>query len=112
LPLLVRDASVEATEYLDPYILGGLCLAGALVVSYLALRAFRRRQWPDVGDIVLIVATTTAVTAGVRLVVVAISSQSLGPFRAEDRVFIPLAGIALILVSAQEIYKMFGERAL
>jgi hypothetical protein len=87
-------------------------LAGALVVAYIGLRAWTQRQWPDIGDVVWVVVTTTAVTAGARLVVVAISSPDLGPFRPEDRVFIPLAGIALILVSVQEIYTMFRDRAL
>jgi hypothetical protein len=36
--------------------------------------------------------------------VVAISTTSLGPFESQDRVFIPLAGLALILVSAKAIY--------
>jgi hypothetical protein len=107
------DTSPEATELaLDSYLIGGLVLAGALVAAYIALRAWRRRQWPDIGDVVLIVVTTTAVTAGVRLVVVAISSDSLGPFRSEDRVFIPLAGVTLILVSVREIYEVFRDRAL
>jgi len=107
------DASPEAADLtFDSYLVGGLVLAGVLVAVYIVLRGWRRRQWPDIGDVVLIVVTTTAVTAGVRLVVVAISSDNLGPFRSEDRVFIPLAGVTLILVSVREIYEVFRDRAL
>ena len=63
----------------------------------------------DIGDIVLIVATSTALIAGV-LLVVAITSASLGPFRAEDRFFIPVAGIGLILVSGKEIVEVIADR--
>jgi peptidoglycan/LPS O-acetylase OafA/YrhL len=90
---------------------GGLFLAGGLVAAYIAGRATSRREWPDIGDIVLIVATSTALVAGVRLVVVAIISASLGPFRPEDRLFIPVAGLALILVSGKEIVEVIADRA-
>lgn len=56
-----------------------------------------------------IVAPTTAITAGVRLGVVAVSAHNLGPFVAEDRVFIPLAGLALVLVSARAIYEVIRD---
>jgi hypothetical protein len=74
-----------------PYVIGGLILAGLLVALYSLLRALRRHEWPDVGHIVGIVAPTTAITAGVRLAVVSISADSLGPFESQDRVFIPPA---------------------
>jgi hypothetical protein len=96
---------------LNVQIVGGLFLAGGLVAAYIAGRAVSRREWPDIGDIVLIVATSTALIAGVRLVVVAITSASLGPFRAEDRFFIPLAGLALIVVSREEIVEVISDRA-
>jgi len=92
-------------------IVGGLFLAGGLVAAYIAGRAISRREWPDIGDIVLIVATSTALVAGVRLVVVAIASASLGPFRTEDRLFIPVAGLALVLVSGKEIVAVIADRA-
>lgn len=92
-----------------PYVVGGLVLAGLLVVLYGGLRAVRRHEWPDVGHIVGIVAPTTAVTAGVRLAVVAISASDLGPFESQDRVFIPLAGLALVLVSAKAIYEIMRD---
>ena len=63
----------------------------------------QRRDWPDIGHVFKIVVATTALTAGVRLMVVAISAGNLGPFESQDRVFIPLAGLALILISAKEI---------
>jgi hypothetical protein len=88
----------------EPYVVGGLILAGVLVVLYIALRATQRRDWPDVAHVVAIVAPTTAITAGVRLGVVAITAKNLGPFVSEDRVFIPLAGLALLLVSTKAIY--------
>jgi hypothetical protein len=93
------------------HIVGGLLLAGGLVAAYIAGRAISRREWPDIGDIVLIVATSTALIAGVRLVVVAITAAALGPFRAEDRLFIPVAGLALILVSGKEIVEVIADRA-
>ncbi|MGH2878563.1 MAG: hypothetical protein ACRDK4_03015 [Solirubrobacteraceae bacterium] len=92
-----------------PYITGGLILAGLLVALYVGLRALRRREWPDIGHIVGIVAPTTAITAGVRLGAVSISAGNLGPFESEDRVFIPLAGLALILVSARAIYDVMRD---
>jgi hypothetical protein len=49
------------------------------------------------------------VTAGVRLAVVAISASDLGPFESQDRVFIPLAGLALVLVSAKAIYEIMRD---
>jgi hypothetical protein len=79
-------------------------LAGVLVLAYGALRVVHRREWPDVGHIVGIVAPTTAITAGIRLGVVSVSAGTLGPFESQDRVFIPLAGLALVLVSAKAIY--------
>jgi hypothetical protein len=69
----------------------------------------RRRDWPDLGHVFKIVVATTALTAGVRLMVVAISASSLGPFESQDRVFIPLAGLALILISAKEISAVMQE---
>jgi hypothetical protein len=90
----------------EPYVVGGLILAGLLVVLYSSLRALRRREWPDLGHIVGIVAPTTAMTAGVRLAVVSVSASNLGPFESQDRVFIPLAGLALVLVSAKAIYEV------
>lgn len=64
-------------------------LAGGLVAVYLAGRAI----------------------AGVRLVVVAITSANLGPFRPEDRLFIPVAGLGLIFVSGKEIVEVIADRA-
>jgi hypothetical protein len=93
------------------HIVGELVLAGGLVGAYIAARAISRREWPDIGDIVLIVATSTALVAGVRLIVVAITAASLGPFRAEDRLFIPVAGLALILYSGKEIAEVIADRA-
>lgn len=93
----------------SPYVVGGLILAGLLVALYSALRVVRRHEWPDLGHIVGIVAPTTAITAGVRLAVVSISANSLGPFESEDRVFIPLAGLALVLVSARAIYEVMRD---
>lgn len=95
-----------------PYVVGGLILAGLLVALYGTLRAVARHEWPDIGHIVGIVAPTTAITAGVRLAVVAISASNLGPFESEDRVFIPLAGLALVLVSARAIYDVMRSGCL
>ena len=92
-------------------VVGGLVLAGGLVAAYIAGRAISRREWPEIGDIVSIVATSTALVAGARLLIVAITSASLGPFRAEDRLFIPLAGLALILVSGKQIIEVMANRA-
>jgi hypothetical protein len=43
------------------------------------------------------------VIEGVRLCIVALTSRDLGPFGNEDRLFIPAAGLALFLVSAQAL---------
>ena len=91
------------------HIVGGLVLAGGLVAVYRRTRD-RPPRVADIGDIVLIVATSTALIAGV-LLVVAITSASLGPFRAEDRFFIPMAGLGLILVSEKEIFEVIADRA-
>jgi hypothetical protein len=109
--LPLATAPTDAGSSPDAYIVGGLVASGALLIGYVLLRAMRRNQWPDIGDVVLLTATTTAVTAGIRLAVVAVTADSLGPFHAEDRVFIPLAGVALVLVSVHEIYKVFRDRA-
>jgi hypothetical protein len=93
----------------SPYVVGGLIVSAALLLLYGALRTLRQREWPDLGHIFKIVVATTAFTAGVRLMVVAISASSLGPFESQDRVFIPLAGLALILISAKEIYAVMQE---
>lgn len=99
------------TAPLDAYTVGGLGLAAALVVAYVVLRARRRQDWPDVSDIISIVATSTGVIAGVRLAVVAITAHDLGPFESQDRVFIPLAGVTLILVSSRLIYATIRKGA-
>lgn len=107
-----QSTTTQTTSEAEPagsYVVGGLILAGVLIVGYVALRVFRRREWPDVGHIVGIVAPTTAITAGVRIGVVAITAKKLGPFVSEDRVFIPLAGLALVLVSAESIYKVMRD---
>lgn len=103
---LAQSSSTPTTDSTPsgPYVVGGLILAGVLVALYSVVRVVRRQEWPDIGHIVGIVAPTTAVTAGVRLGVVAITASSLGPFESQDRVFIPLAGLALVLVSAKAIY--------
>jgi hypothetical protein len=103
-----RGSVAEATPA-DPYVIGGLIAAGALLITYAALRAFKRHEWPDVGDVISIVVPTTAVTAGIRVAVVAISARNVGPFLSEDRVFIPLAGLALVLVSARAIYTVMRD---
>lgn len=103
------SATSAEAEPAGTYVVGGLILAGVLIIGYVSLRVIRRREWPDVGHIVAIVAPTTAITAGVRLGVVAISAKKLGPFVSEDRVFIPLAGLALVLVSAEAIYKVMRD---
>jgi hypothetical protein len=64
----------------EPYVVGVLVLAGVLVAFCTALRALRRRERPDVGHIVGIVAPTAAITAGVRL---AISAEAFVPFVSE-----------------------------
>jgi hypothetical protein len=97
---------------LDPSVIGGLVFAGAVVVAYISLRALRRREWPDAGHVVSLVAQTTAVTAGVRLPILAVAADSLGPFHPEDRIFISLGGVALLLVGLREIYRVFRDRAL
>jgi hypothetical protein len=103
------STTTAEAEPAGSYVVGGLILAGVLIIGYVTLRVLRRREWPDVGHIVAIVAPTTAITAGVRLGVVAISAKKLGPFVSEDRVFIPLAGLALVLVSAEGIYKVMRD---
>jgi hypothetical protein len=84
-------------------------VSGLLLALYGLLRTMRRREWPDLGHVFKIVVATTALTAGARLMVVAITAESLGPFESQDRVFIPLAGLALILISAKEIYAVLQE---
>jgi len=91
------------------YVTLGVALAVSLVALY-ALVQFRRREWPDVEVVVALGAATTALTAGVRLIVVALTAQDLGPFIPEDRIFIPVAGLALILMSMREIVRVIrGE---
>jgi hypothetical protein len=92
----------------SPYVVGGLILSAVLLL-YGVLRAMQRHDWPDLGHVFKIVVATTALTAGVRLMVVAISASSLGPFESQDRVFIPLAGLALILISAKEIHAVMQD---
>ena len=109
-----QSTAKTTTSTTDPepagsYVVGGLILAGVLIAGYITLRVVRRREWPDVGHIVAIVAPTTAITAGVRIGVVAVTANKLGPFVSEDRVFIPLAGLALVLVSAEGIYKVLRD---
>lgn len=87
------------------YVTVGVALALALLTVYVLMRA-RRREWPEVDDVVALVATTTALTAGLRLVVVALTAEQLGPFAPDDRIFIPVAGFALILVSLREIVRV------
>ena len=105
----VTPPSTPDSAPADPYVVGGLIFAAVLICTYIALRAIRRHEWPDVGDVVSIVATSTAITAGIRLAVVAISADELGPFVSEDRVFIPLAGLALVLVSTKAIYLVMRD---
>jgi MYXO-CTERM domain-containing protein len=93
----------------SPYVIGGLVLSAVLLALYGALRTMRRREWPDLSHIFKIVVATTALTAGARLMVVAITADDLGPFESQDRVFIPLAGLALILISSKEIYVVMQE---
>jgi hypothetical protein len=110
--LAQSTTTANATSEAEPagtYVVGGLILAGVLIAGYISLRVIRRREWPDVGHIVAIVAPTTAITAGVRIGVVAVTAKKLGPFVSEDRVFIPLAGLALVLVSAEGIYKVMRD---
>ena len=90
------------------HIVGGLVLAGGLVAVYRRTRD-RPPRVADISDIVLTVATSTALIAGV-LLVVAITSASLGPFGPEDRLFIPVAGLALVLVSGKEIAEVIADR--
>jgi len=99
------SATIPKPTALDPYIIGGLVLAALLTLAYIGTCAVRRRAWPDVGPLIMLVATSTAITTGVRLGVIAITASSLGPFPEEDRLFIPLAGVALILVALREIAK-------
>jgi hypothetical protein len=96
---------------LDPYIFGGLIGAAVVLISYFVLRMVKRHAGPQVGDVVLLGLETTGVTAGVRLPIVAISADNLGPFQSEDRIFISLAGLALILVASHEIFRVFRENA-
>jgi hypothetical protein len=105
--LLLGAQAHSAAEFApDPYIYGGLALALVLAVWYVAHCAWKRHAWPEVGDLVFLFTTSTAIIAGLRLVIIAFFANDLGPFRGEDRIFIPLAGFALILVSARELYKV------
>jgi hypothetical protein len=106
---VTTTARPAETAPLDPYVVGGLAMAAMLVAVYIGLRARRRREWPDVGDVISVVATSTGVIAGVRLAVVAVSADDLGPFQSQDRIFIPLAGVTLILVSSRLIYATIRE---
>jgi hypothetical protein len=94
---------------LRPYIAAGLVLAAILVVSYIAIRGVRKRRWPDVGHLFKLVLTTTAITNGVRMGIIAVTATNVAPFTDEDRFFIPLAGFALIIVSVREVYEVFAE---
>ncbi|HEU4658872.1 MAG TPA: hypothetical protein VFR97_15190 [Capillimicrobium sp.] len=94
--------------------MAGLILAAVALAMYVSLRGWRRRRFPDLGDVFILVSTITGALTGVRLSVVAItaSAAELPPFTSEDRIFIPLAGVALVLVSAHEAYKVFARGAL
>lgn len=77
---------------------------------YIALRAFRLKQWPDLGQLFVVVVESGAIiVTGVRLGVVAVTTDDLGPFHSEDRLFIPLAGVALILTAAKHMYETIRD---
>jgi hypothetical protein len=101
----MRASIPSATDVgaLDGYTLGGLVLFALVIAAHIATQWLRRRDWPDIQVIVQLALGTTGVIEGVRLCIVALTSRDLGPFGNEDRLFIPAAGLALFLVSAQAL---------
>ncbi len=91
---------------------GWVSLGIAVALSVLALYTMMRvhaHEWPEVDHVVALVAASTTLIAGLRLVVVALTAEDLAPFSPEDRIFIPVAGLALILVSLREIVRVVRD---
>jgi hypothetical protein len=86
----------------------GIALALALLTLYTLMRV-RSSEWPELDHAVALVAASTTLIAGLRLVVVALTAEELAPFAPEDRIFIPVAGLALILVSLREIVRVMRD---
>lgn len=93
----------------DPYLASGLILAALLIALYCVLEA-RVRRFPDLRALIEIVLAATAVTAGIRVGVLTATTEDLAPFKDEDRIYLFLGALALIVVSAQTILGVFRRR--
>lgn len=91
---------------MDRYVASGLIGAACLLIVFAAVEA-RRGRFPDLVSMIQLVLACTAIGAGVRLGVVTVTEDTLGPFKEEDRIFLVLGALSLGVVSLQQIVGVF-----
>jgi hypothetical protein len=93
---------------LSGYLLAGFLLGAALIIGHVVL-SLRLGITPLLDIAVLLMVSGLGVAGGTRIVVLCISADSLGPFHAEDRVYLALGGVALIWVSISTAWTSLRE---
>ena len=94
---------------MDTYLSAGFVLAAVLIATYVTLEA-RARRMPDIRPLVELVLSGTAITAGIRVGVLTIRTHHLAPFHDEDRIYLVLGALALVVVSCQTVAGVFRRR--
>ena len=91
----------------NAYVAIGLILGSSLLVVVFVVMEGRRRRFPDLASLVQILLASTGVTAGVRVAVLTITHDDLGPFQGEDKIYLILGALALVVASVQTIVATF-----
>ena len=94
---------------MDVYLSIGFILAGILIAVYVTVEA-RARRMPDIRPLVELVLSGTAVTAGIRVGVLTIRTHHLAPFHDEDRIYLVLGALSLVVVSCQTVVGVFRRQ--
>lgn len=87
------------------YLLAGLVL-GAVLFAIYVWRSTKARKGLQLEMAAALLLSSISVAAGVKLIEICVTADSLKPFADEDRAYIILGGIALVWVSVQAIWNI------
>lgn len=95
---------------MDTYVGCGLGLGAALIVVFVYFD-IRRHRFPELVSLIQLVLASSGISAGVRVAQVTITEDNLGPFKAEDRIYLVLGALALAVASCQTLVATFRNAA-
>ena len=93
---------------MNAYLIGGFALAATLVLIHL-VSSFKNGDTPKLDSALFLILGAVGVGTGLKVVVLAFTSEAIEPLSEDDRTYLVIGGFATIWVSILAISKSLRE---